>query len=73
MKSERPGVFSESGIVGGGRVAVFARRFQAPIVPLFIRQRDDGHGHVVCIGEMFYYEEDTGTARDDLDPGRRRS
>lgn len=46
--------------------AVFARRFQAPIVPLFIRRRDDGHGHVICIGEMFYYE-DTGTARDDLD------
>jgi len=46
--------------------AVFARRFQAPIVPLFIRRRDDGIGHVICVGEPYHYT-DTGDVRADTD------
>lgn len=46
--------------------AVFARRFHAPIVPLFIRRNDDGIGHVICVGEPYHYI-DTGDARKDTD------
>lgn len=46
--------------------AVFARRFKSPIVPLFIRRREDLSGHVIHIGEPFYYE-DTGNEQADVD------
>ena len=46
--------------------AVFARRFKSPIVPLFIRRREDLSGHVIHIGEPFYYE-DTGDEQADVD------
>ncbi len=46
--------------------AVFARRFSAPIVPLFITRKESGYGHIIHIGEVFYYE-DTGNNRADID------
>lgn len=46
--------------------AVFARRFHAPVVPLFIRRRESGIGHVICVGEPYHYT-DTGDLRADTD------
>ncbi len=46
--------------------AVFAKRFDAPIVPLFITRKPDGAGHVIHVGEPFYYEN-TGDSRHDID------
>lgn len=50
--------------------AVFARRFNAPIVPFFItRKTKDGQvvpGHIIHILEPFYHEE-TGDQRADID------
>lgn len=45
--------------------AIFARRFQAPVVPLFIVRRADGPGHTICVGKAFHYET-TGNTREDL-------
>ena len=45
--------------------AVFAKKFKAPIVPLFIVRNPGGKGHTICIGKHFYYEN-TGDAKKDL-------
>ena len=44
--------------------AVFAKRFQAPVVPIFIVRRPEG-GHRVLIHPPFYYE-DTGNEDRDI-------
>jgi KDO2-lipid IV(A) lauroyltransferase len=44
--------------------AVFARRFQAPIVPLFIIRRKNGKGHTICVQKAFHYENTGGTRAD---------
>ena len=44
--------------------AVFAKRFQAPVVPIFIVRRPEG-GHRVLIHPSFYYE-DTGNEDRDI-------
>ncbi len=44
--------------------AVFAKRFKAPVVPVFIVRKPDG-GHKVLIDQPFYYE-DTGDEKQDL-------
>ncbi len=41
--------------------AIFAKKFHAPILPIFIVRNPGGKGHTVCVGERFAYEE-----RDDL-------
>lgn len=43
---------------------VFARKFKAPILPLFIVRNEGGKGHTICIGKPFYYEETGDTKRD---------
>lgn len=45
--------------------AVFARKFKAPIIPLFIVRNENGKGHTICVGKKFYYE-DTGDEEGDL-------
>lgn len=45
--------------------AVFAKKFKAPILPLFIVRNEGGKGHTICIGKHFYYEN-TGDERRDL-------
>jgi len=45
--------------------AVFARKFKAPIVPIFVVRNEDGKGHTICVGKHFYYE-DTGDRERDL-------
>lgn len=45
--------------------AVFARKFKAPIVPIFVVRNEDGKGHTICVGKHFYYEE-TGDKERDL-------
>ena len=37
--------------------AVFARKFKAPIIPLFIVRNENGKGHTICVGKKFYYED----------------
>ncbi|MCR5176179.1 MAG: lysophospholipid acyltransferase family protein [Anaerovibrio sp.] len=44
--------------------AVFARKFNSPIIPAFILRQPDGH-HKVLVGEVLRYE-DTGDADKDL-------
>lgn len=44
--------------------ATFARRFKAPVLPVFTTHREGG-GHVVHILEPFFYE-DTGDADYDM-------
>lgn len=55
--------------------AVFARRFNAPVVPVFItRRRVNGKvvpGHKIHLLESFYYE-DTGDSRADIDAAMRK-
>lgn len=43
---------------------VFARKFKAPILPLFIVRNEGGKGHTICIAKPFYYEETGDTKRD---------
>ena len=43
--------------------AVFAKRFQAPVVPIFIVRRPKG-GHRVLISQPFYYEDSGNENRD---------
>lgn len=45
--------------------AVFAKKFKAPIVPIFIIRNPGGRGHTICVGKHFYYE-DTGDRKGDL-------
>lgn len=45
--------------------AVFAKKFNAPIVPIFIIRNPGGRGHTICVGKHFYYE-DTGDRKGDL-------
>lgn len=45
--------------------AVFARKFKAPIVPLFIVRNKNDRGHTICVQKPFYYK-DTGHTTDDL-------
>lgn len=45
--------------------AVFARKFKAPILPIFIVRNKGGKGHTICVGKHFYYEE-TGDKERDL-------
>lgn len=45
--------------------AVFARKFKAPILPIFIVRNKNKPGNTICIGKHFYYEE-TGDAEKDL-------
>lgn len=45
--------------------AVFAKKFKAPIVPIFIIRNEGGRGHTICVGKHFYYE-DTGDREGDL-------
>ena len=45
--------------------AVFAKKFKAPIVPIFIVRNEEGKGHTICVGKHFYYE-DTGDEKKDL-------
>jgi len=44
--------------------AYFARKFQAPIVPIFIIRKEDDYGHKVIVEEPIYYE-DTGDVKQD--------
>ncbi len=43
----------------------FAKRFRAPVIPIFIVRNPDGVGHTICVRKPFYYEE-TGNERQDL-------
>lgn len=45
--------------------AVFANRFDAPILPLFIVRNESGKGHVIHFEKPFHYER-TGNAQKDL-------
>lgn len=36
--------------------AIFAKKFHAPILPIFIVRNPGGKGHTVCVGEEFSYE-----------------
>lgn len=45
--------------------SVFANRFNAPIIPLFIVRNDNGIGHVIYFGKPFHYEK-TGDEKQDL-------
>jgi lauroyl/myristoyl acyltransferase len=45
--------------------AVFADRFKAPVVPLFITRNEGGKGHTIRVQKAFYYER-TGDDRRDL-------
>lgn len=45
--------------------AVFAKKFKAPILPIFITRNEDGKGHTISVGKHFYYE-DTGDEERDL-------
>lgn len=44
--------------------AYFARKFQAPIVPIFIVRKPRGYGHQVFVKDPIYYE-DTGDRKKD--------
>jgi KDO2-lipid IV(A) lauroyltransferase len=44
--------------------AFFAKKFKAPIVPMFIVRRPEG-GHKTIVGDKFYYQ-DTGDERKDM-------
>lgn len=45
--------------------SVFARKFQAPILPIFVVRNENGTGNTICVGKHFYYE-DTGDKKRDL-------
>ena len=44
---------------------MFAKKFKAPIVPIFIIRNEGGRGHTICVGKHFYYEN-TGDKDKDL-------
>lgn len=37
--------------------AIFAKKFKAPILPIFITRNEGGRGHTIRIGEPFHYVE----------------
>ncbi len=45
--------------------AVFARKFNCPILPIFIVRNENRPGNTICVGKPFYYEE-TGDKDKDL-------
>ena len=45
--------------------AVFAKKFKAPIVPIFIIRNPGCRGHTSCVGKDFYYES-SGVRKGDL-------
>lgn len=45
--------------------AVFADRFDAPILPIFITRKENGVGHVIRMEKSFHYER-TGDSRKDI-------
>ncbi len=44
--------------------AVFAKKFKAPVVPIFIVRNEGGRGHTICVGKHFYYENTGDKDRD---------
>jgi KDO2-lipid IV(A) lauroyltransferase len=44
--------------------AYFARKFKAPVIPIFIVRRPNGYGHQVFVKDPIYYE-DTGDQKHD--------
>ena len=44
---------------------VFAKKFKAPVLPIFVVRNEDCIGNTICVGKHFYYEE-TGDKKHDL-------
>lgn len=44
---------------------VFAKKFKAPVLPIFVVRNEDCIGNTICVGKHFYYEE-TGDEKHDL-------
>lgn len=44
---------------------VFAKKFKAPVLPIFVVRNEDCIGNTICVGKHFYYEE-TGDKKHDF-------
>lgn len=51
--------------------AVFAKKFKAPILPIFIVRNRNKPGNTICIGKHFYYEETGDKEKDLLDNSQK--
>lgn len=47
--------------------AYFARKFKAPIIPIFIVRNEDGYGHRVLVADPVYYVDTGDQKKDDYD------
>ena len=45
--------------------AYFARKFKAPIIPIFIVRKPDGYGHTAIVNDPIHYEFTSDTKLDD--------